>query len=124
MRGALAEAVGRLPYKDAQGVRQAERAIVGALKPSKPPGPEPSPARDVPAEKLEFASPATLLGGLRGLEAFARAHAKTATLEPATITLLEELAVAWRSAVARAEGGPTAEAAARLRRLPSARWPR
>ena len=117
VRGALALALGRLPYKDAEAVRGAERAIVATLRPA--PSAE-APARsnrDIPAERIQFAPPVTLLGGLRGLESLARLQAKTYPLEPATITLLKELAVAWRSALARSEGGPTAEAASRLRRL-------
>jgi cyclophilin family peptidyl-prolyl cis-trans isomerase/HEAT repeat protein len=119
VRGALAGAVGRLPHADVAAVRRTERAIVEALK--APPGEgERRSSRDIPAERLHFASPLTLLGGLRGLEWLARTHAKAVPLESDTVKLLEELAVAWRSAVSRSEGGPTAEAAARLRRLATA----
>jgi HEAT repeat protein/cyclophilin family peptidyl-prolyl cis-trans isomerase len=114
-QGMLAFAVARLPLRDAASVRRVERGIVTRLAPAA--GAQPRSARVPPAERVRFASPLTLLGALRGLEALARRHAATAPLEEPTIALLRELSSAWRSAVARAEGGPTAEAAARLRRL-------
>jgi cyclophilin family peptidyl-prolyl cis-trans isomerase/HEAT repeat protein len=116
VRGILAFALGGLPYKDVDAIRRAERAIVAALK-APAADSQPRSDRDIPSERREFAGPVTLLGGLRGLESLARLHAKTAPLESATLQLLRDLAVVWRSAVARSEGGPTSEAAARLRRL-------
>jgi len=118
VRGAVAESIGRLPYKTVDDVRAAERLIVGIMQPAQAPsGAARRVPRGTPDEKIKFASPGTLLSALRGLEALARQTAKIAPLEPATLTLVAELSGAWRSAVARAEGGPTVEAASRLRRL-------
>jgi cyclophilin family peptidyl-prolyl cis-trans isomerase/HEAT repeat protein len=118
VRGAVAESIGRLPFKTAEDVRAAERLIVAIMQAAPPPaGQARRPARGTPEEKVKFASPGTLLSALRGLEALARQTATIAPLEPATLTLAAELSGAWRSAIARAEGGPTVEAAARLRRL-------
>jgi cyclophilin family peptidyl-prolyl cis-trans isomerase/HEAT repeat protein len=117
VRGALAGALGRLPHPTPEAVRRAERTIASVL------GAEPAAAaaarrrRGVPVEATRFASPLVLLGALRGLDALARLHGARVPFEPATAEILRELVVAWRSAAARAEGGPTAEAAARLRRL-------
>ena len=115
VRGAVAEAIGRLPFKTAEDVHAAERLIVAVMQPVA--GPSRRVPRGTPEEKLKFASPGTLLSALRGLEALSRQSASVAPLEPETITLAAELSGAWRSAVARAEGGPTVEAASRLRRL-------
>jgi peptidyl-prolyl cis-trans isomerase B (cyclophilin B) len=117
-RGILALSLGRLPYStsspDATPHRRAERAIVAAVQTSDLAADDTRTAREIPRERTRFAPPLTLLGALRGLESLARHPGR---LEPPTVSLLEELTVVWRSAVARAEGGPTAEAAARLRRL-------
>lgn len=115
-RGAMAQALGRLPYKDVDQIRRAERLIVTVLK-----DPEDTDRarreKGVPAERRQYAPPQTLLGALAGLETLVRLNAKTTSPESATVDLLKELAVVWRSAVARSEGGPSAEAAARMRRL-------
>jgi len=111
VRGAVAESIGRLPYKTVDDVRAAERLIVGIMQPAQAPsGAARRVPRGTPDEKIKFASPGTLLSALRGLEALARQTAKIAPLEPATLTLVAELSGAWRSAVARAEGFPTPEA--------------
>lgn len=117
VRGALAGALGRLPHLTVEAVRRAERAIVGALGADPAAAGGTRPRRGAPVEARRFASPLVLLGALRGMEALARRHGREVPFEPATVEALRGLAVAWRSASARAEGGPTAEAAARLRRL-------
>lgn len=117
VRGALAGALGRLPHPTAEAVRRAERAIVAVLVADPAASGETRRRRGAPVEATRFASPLVLLGALRGMEALARLHGKQVPFEPATADVLRGLAVAWRSASARAEGGPTLEAAARLRRL-------
>jgi cyclophilin family peptidyl-prolyl cis-trans isomerase/HEAT repeat protein len=117
VRGILAASLGRLRHPNVEQMRQAERAIVATAKTPATAAEVGGGGRDVPAERAQFAPPLTLLGTLRGLEALARLHGSTWPLDPSTIAALRDLASVWRSAVARAEGGPTAEAAARLRRL-------
>lgn len=114
-KGMLALALGRLPYRGPEELQRAEQAIVATIK--GPKGDAPGRNRDTPAERLQYAPPLTLLGALRGMEAFVRLQAGVFTPASSTVQLLKDLVVVWRSAVARAEGGPTVEAAARLRRL-------
>ena len=124
VRGALAEAVGRLPYKDAQGVRQAERAIVGALKPSKPPGR--SLARPATCPRRSWSSPrpppcSAVCAGWR------RWPGPTRRPRPSSPRRLRS-SRSWRSPGAARWRGP--KAARPLRQphdcgaWPSARWPR
>jgi len=114
-RGLFALALGRLRQPDASTAARVEQAIVAATRGTAGSATERSKA--TPAERLRFSAPLTLLGALRGLESFTRSNTDVAKVSPNTIDALRELVVAWRSAVSRAEGGPTADAAARLRRL-------
>jgi cyclophilin family peptidyl-prolyl cis-trans isomerase len=100
VRGAIAEALGRLPYETAARVERAEHALLAA-----------SQAADGAWAPLE-----TLVGVARGFESLARRQSATLPLSDPTLTRLEALA-RYRSQQRSADG---TSSAAFVRRLATA----
>jgi cyclophilin family peptidyl-prolyl cis-trans isomerase/HEAT repeat protein len=112
VRGALAEAIGRLRYVEADAIRAAEAALIRlSFAPTAPGG--------TPDQRSVDASPLTLLGVARGLESIARRHGRMPGLAGETIGRMRDLGglgLAPSSSDA-ASAAPSPVAAARVRRL-------
>ena len=95
VRGALCQAIGRLPYSSPEQVAAAEAAIMRVAFPT---------GADRP-------SPSTLLGAIRGIESLARLNAKIRPLSPELVKQLRAFALpladtSTKTAAASATFGP------------------